>query len=116
MLPTMPPSPASQKRYPAVQRHPRVLYSIPVTLHHLANGGLRSSRGISLDISEGGVGALVEGSFEVGQSVGIDILLPDSLLSAVAIVRHTSGARSGFEFVGLTAEERLHLASLVGSA
>lgn len=118
MLPTFLPSRKSQRQYPdrPVQRHPRILYSIPLTLHHLANRGIRSSHGISLDISEGGIGALVEGPLAVGQTVGIDVLLPDSLISAVGVVRYTSSTRSGLEFVGLTPEERLRLARLVDSA
>ena len=100
----------------AVQRHPRVLYSIPLTLHHLADGGVRSSHGITLDISESGLGALVQGQLEVGDMVKIGLPLPDSPLNAVAIVRHTSPLRSGFEFLGLTLEERQRIAGVVGSA
>jgi hypothetical protein len=99
-----------------VRRHPRLLYSIPLTLHHLCAGGVRSSRGISLDISESGLGALVESRLQVGDTVEIDLILRDRELNAVAIVRHTSSARSGFEFLGLTPDERAHLASIVGSA
>lgn len=115
MLPTYP---ASQNSHPArvVRRHPRLLYSIPLTLHHLAAGGVRSSHGISLDISEGGIGALLEGQLGVGETIGIDVPLPDSLLSAAAIVRYSSVVRSGFEFVGLSPEERQHIANLVGTA
>jgi hypothetical protein len=109
---------ASRASYPEgpVQRHPRLLLSIPITLHYLMPGGVRSCRGISLDISESGIGALVEGRLEVGGTVEIDLQLPDSPLSAVAIVRHTSSVRSGFEFIGLTPEERLQLSSLTASA
>jgi len=39
------------------QRYPRALFSVPVRLRHLEVGGIRSSSGISLDISEGGHGA-----------------------------------------------------------
>jgi hypothetical protein len=35
-----------------------------------------------------------------------DLQLPEQALSAVAIVRHSSQVRSGFEFLGLTAGER----------
>jgi PilZ domain-containing protein len=108
----------SHKNYAgsAVRRHPRLLYSTPLMFHHLAAGGVRSSHGISLDISESGIGALVEGRLEVGQTVGIDVPLPDAVLAAVAIVRYTSDVRSGLEFVGLTSEERSRLANLVGRA
>lgn len=100
----------------AVRRHPRLLYSIPLTVHHLAAGGVRTSHGISLDISESGLGALVEGRLQIGDMVELDLTLPDCQLNAVAILRHTSSLRSGFEFVGLTPEERDHLANIVGRA
>ena len=102
--------------YGGVQRHRRTLFSIPITLRHLMHGGVRASRGISLDISESGIGALVKGGLHVGDTVEIDLQLRDWQLNAVAIVRHTSSIRSGFEFFGLTAEERAHLAAIVGSA
>ena len=102
--------------YAGVQRHRRILFSIPLTLRHLMHGGVRASRGISLDISESGIGALVEGGLHVGDTVEIDLQLPDWQLNAVAIVRHTSSIRSGFEFFGLTADERVQLAAIVGRA
>ena len=108
--------PAPKPPYDRVQRHRRILFSIPITLRHLMHGGVRASRGISLDISEGGIGALVEGGLRVGDAVEIEVQLPDRQLSALAIVRHTSSIRSGFEFFGLTAQERAHLASFVGTA
>lgn len=110
--------PTNRKAFPGQtsRRHKRILFSTPVTLHHLAAGGVRSARGISLDISESGIGALIEGRLHVGDTVGIDLQLPDNPLSAVAIVRHTSSVRSGFEFVGLTSEERIKIASVVGPA
>lgn len=97
--------------YEFARRHPRMLFSVPVTLHHLIAGGVRTSHGISLDISEGGIGALVQGSLCVGETVSIDLPLPDRMLRTVAIVRHTSSVSSGFEFVGLTMEERLQILS-----
>jgi hypothetical protein len=79
-------------------------------------GGVRTSHGMSLDISESGLGALVEGRLEVGDTVELEFKLPDCQLNAVAIVRHTSSVRSGFEFLGLTPEERVRLASITGNA
>ena len=55
-----------------VRQHPRILFSVPLTLRHLAPPGIRASHGISLDISEGGIGALVEHDFPVGDAVEID--------------------------------------------
>ena len=98
------------------QRYARVLLSLPITLHRLMAGGVRSCRGVSLDISEGGLGALVEGSLNIGDTVAIDLKLREYELNAIGIVRHSSTLRSGFEFVGLTPEERRRIASLVENA
>lgn len=99
-----------------VRRHARSLFSVPITIHHLVAGGVRASRGISLDLSEGGIGALVQGDLILGETVEIDLPLPRSVLSLVAIVRHTSNTSSGFEFLGLKQEERLQIADTVGNA
>ena len=99
----------------AVRRHTRTLFSAPLTLHHLMMGGICSTHGISLDISEGGVGAMVQGDLRQGEILEIDIGLPGRPLNAVAIVRHTSNVRSGFEFLGLTAEERQQITEAVGN-
>jgi hypothetical protein len=66
---------------------------------------VRTTRGISLDLGEGGLGALLE-QIVVGDTVALDFSLNERSVSTVAIVRHASGARCGFEFVGLTAEEK----------
>lgn len=98
------------------RRHARMLFSVPITLHHLCRGGVRASHGISLDLGEGGLGAIVQGDVHVGDTVAIDLQLSEQFLSTVAIVRHTSSVRSGFEFVGLTPEERLQITSLIGQS
>jgi hypothetical protein len=89
----------------------RVLYSTPMRLHCLMPGGVRTCR----DISEGGMGALVQSDLMVGEGVEVDVQLPRSSLCAVAIVRHASSTRSGFEFLGLTTEERQQIASVMSS-
>lgn len=107
---------ASPRSAKGTQRHPRLLLSAPIRLHHLVPGGVRFTNGITLDISEGGLGALVKSSLRVGETVSLELELPDYELKAVGIVRHSSSSRSGFEFLGLTPEERERIASLVGSA
>ena len=74
-------------------------------------GGIHTTRGITLDISEGGLGALVQGNLRVGETVELDLHLPERTLNAVAIVRHTSSVRPGFEFLGMTPEERVQIVS-----
>jgi PilZ domain len=93
------------------RRHRRAVFSVLVHLHYLAEGGIRQSRGISLDLSESGLGAIIPVQLQVGDTVAIDFPLSDRVLSAVAIVRHSSSLRSGFEFVGLTRQERLQIAN-----
>ena len=77
-------------------------------------GGVRISRGISLDISEGAVGAWVQASLQGSETVAIDVPLPEKTISAVAIVRHTFKVSLGFEFVGLSAEEGAPNAGCLG--
>lgn len=98
------------------RRHARTLFSVPITLRHLCRGGVRASRGITLDLAEGGLGAIVQGDVHVGDTVAIDLRLSEQLLTTVAIVRHTSSVRSGFEFIGLTPEERLQITSVIGQS
>lgn len=109
------PPPTTVAGQEPVRRHSRALFSVPVTLRHLMTGGIGSTRGISLDISEGGLGAIVQGDLRVGEMVEIDVRISERPLSAVAIVRHTSNVRSGFEFLGLTPEERQQIANATGN-
>jgi c-di-GMP-binding flagellar brake protein YcgR len=99
----------------SVRRHERALLSVPITLHHLTGAGIGTTRGITLDISEGGLGALVQGDLRMGETVEIDLPLRGHPLKTVAIVRHTSSIRSGFEFLGLTPEERQKISDAAGN-
>lgn len=116
-------TPANLTRNEGIRRFRRTLFTVPIQLRHLIPGGISTTRGITLDISEGGVGALVQGDLGLGETVEIDLQLPGHSLSTVAIVRHTSQVRSGFEFLGMTPAERSeitktcsqHLATLAPS-
>lgn len=92
------------------RRHERMPFSVPITLHYLIGGKACASRGISVDISEGGLGAVVPGDLRIGETVEIDFPLQGCALRSVAIVRHCANLRSGFEFLGLTPEERSQIA------
>jgi hypothetical protein len=52
----------------------------------------------------------------IGETVAIDFLLHEHLLNTVAIVRHASNVQAGFEFLGLTAEERLQITGVMGNS
>jgi hypothetical protein len=98
------------------RRHPRTIFSVPLTLRHLMAGEMQISPGVTLDLSEGGLGAMVQGSLRVGETVEVDLRLPGRNLRAVAIVRYVSSERSGFELLGLTADERVRITTVAGNA
>ncbi len=97
----------------SIRRYPRSIFTAPLTLRHLGVGGVRKLRGITLDVSEGGMGALVQGDLRLGEAVEVDLQLDEQVFNAVAIVRHTSRVRSGFEFLGMTLEERSQIAEIM---
>jgi hypothetical protein len=101
---------------PCQRRYPRAVFSVPIRIRRLMPGGVGLTHGISLDISEGGMGVLVENELKSGDVLEVDLQLPSQKLNAVAIVRHTSSTRSGFEFLGLTQEERRQIGEIVGEA
>lgn len=116
MLVESPARPAAAYPNGFIRRHTRGLFTVPISLRHLMTGGVRTSRGVSLDLSEGGMGALVQGGLQVGDTVEIDFRLPQQPLTLIGIIRHTTSVRSGLEFVGLSAEERVQIASIIGHA
>jgi hypothetical protein len=109
------PKPTRATTSRVARQHPRYLFSVPVTLRRLVRGGFQTTRGMSLDISEGGVSAIVQANLSVGETVEINLPLSACPLHTVAIVRHVTDSRSGFEFLGLTQEER-HQISVAGRA
>jgi len=104
------PSPAIGR---SLRRYPRSIFTAPLTLRHLGAGGVCKLRGITLDVSEGGMGALVQGNLQLGEAFEVDLHVDGRVLNAVAIVRHTSSVRSGFEFLGMTSEERSQIAEII---
>jgi len=98
------------------REYPRALFSVPLKLRHLKPGELLAAHGISLDISEGGLGAIVEGNLRIGEPVEIDLALGKRKWSARAVVKYASKARCGFEFQGLNDDARRQIMSLAGKA
>jgi c-di-GMP-binding flagellar brake protein YcgR len=98
------------------REHPRTIFSVPLKLRHLANERLGAARGISLDISQGGLGAIVQGNLRIGEAVQIDFTLDKRKLTTIGIVRHASNERCGFQFLGLNEEERRQIMTLAHTA
>lgn len=90
----------------AVRKHPRFVFSVPVTLRRWPPQGFKTERGMTVDISEGGMAAIVPDRLQVGEVVELDLPLPVGLLNTLATVKYSIRDRSGFEFVGLSAQER----------
>jgi PilZ domain len=59
-----------------------------------------------IDISELGLGAVISGSLERGEEVSLEVNTGGDTLCLTAAIRYARGFRHGFEFLGLTAEER----------
>jgi TonB family protein len=74
--------------------------------------------GRSVNLGEGGVSAVVAGELLPGESVGVEIRLPQAAdpLRTRALVRHQDNLRSGLEFVGLSVEQRAAIRGWVGDA
>jgi PilZ domain len=93
------------REYQVRRREPRYVSSIPVTLQRFLRFGPFVTRGMTLDVSMRGMAALVCGAPRVGETVVIGLSLsgagPDAPVELLATVRHSSDARTGFEFYPL---------------
>lgn len=84
------------------RREPRYVSSIPVALQRFLRFGPFLTRGVSLDVSVRGISVLVCGAPQVGETVVISLPLADTPVEMLATVRHSSDAKSGFEFYPLS--------------
>jgi hypothetical protein len=94
---------AHSRDYDVRRREPRYFSTIPVTLQRFLRFGSFVTRGVSLDVSVRGMSALVCGAPRVGETVAIELLLSGVPVEMLATVRHSSDAKSGFEFYPLSA-------------
>ena len=90
------------QRYDVRRREARYVSSIPATLQRFLRFGPIITRGVTLDISMRGMSALVCGAPRVGETVVIALSLAGANIEMLASVRHSSDARSGFEFYPLS--------------
>ncbi len=93
---------ARSRKYNVRRGEPRFVTSMPVALQRFLRFGPFLTRGMSLDISVRGMSALVCGAPRVGETVIIALSLPDAPVEVLATVRHSSDAKSGFEFYPLS--------------
>jgi len=96
-------TPVGSRVYNVRRREPRYVSGIPVALERFLRFGPFVTRGMCLDISMRGMSALVCGAPRVGETVAIELLLSGVPVEMLATVRHSSDAKSGFEFYPLSA-------------
>jgi hypothetical protein len=68
----------------------------------------REMRGRSLNINEGGMAGIFVDGWDVGTTVALQFSVPIATapVKVKGVVRNRTGYRYGFEFAGLTPEER----------
>lgn len=86
-------------------RHP---ISVPLDVIALRSGVPENLPGRCTDLSEAGVGGMVAGELAAGQQVAVELKLPyvGVPVRTRALVRYQGNLRCGFEFVGLSVEQR----------
>ena len=98
---------ARSRDYNVRRQEPRYVSSVPVGLQRFLRFGPFVTRGVSLDISLRGMSALVCGAPSAGETVVITLSLRDTPIEMLATVRHSSDAKSGFEFYTLSSTAQL---------
>src|SRR6476660_6412833 len=100
------------------RRIPRYPVAIPVDITVLRAGAPASIPGRSLDIGEGGVAAVLAAELQPGEWVAVEMKLPNArhALQTKAIVRHHNQLRGGFEFLGLSGDQKLMIRRWAGMA
>jgi TonB family protein len=90
------------------RRIPRYSVAIPVDITVLRSGAPASIPGRSLDLGEGGVAAVLAAELQLGEWVAVEFQLPNAAqaLQTKAVVRHHNQLRCGFEFLGLSGDQR----------
>jgi TonB family protein len=100
------------------RRIPRYPVAIPVDITVLRSGAPASIPGRSLDLGEGGVAAVLAAELKLGEWVGVQFQLPNAgpSLQTKAVVRHHNQLRCGFEFLGLSPDQRTMIRSWAGNS
>lgn len=109
--------PTPTTNWKVARRHPRYKLDMRIAVTARRDSGDLLIRGRSSDISEGGLGATLAGDLHPGETVAVEFTLPSAResLTLRATIRYRGGFRYGFEFVGLTAEQREPIARLARS-
>jgi len=81
-----------------LRKYPRHLLSVPLTVHAISGCHASLAHGLTLDLSQGGVSAVLCGAVHVEQTVWLELQLPKRTRQTLANIRHARPCRCGFEF------------------
>ena len=100
------------------RRIPRYPVAVPVDITVLRAGAPANIPGRSLDIGEGGVAAVLAAELQPGEWVAVEFQLPNAAqaLQTKAVVRHHNQLRCGFEFLGLSVDQRSMIRHWAGTS
>jgi len=84
---------------PVLRKYPRYLLSVPITVYGSIDSARRYAHGLTLELSQGGVSAVLCGSLQPAAIFQIEISLPRAPVRTLAVVPHSDAGRCGFEFV-----------------
>ena len=92
----------------STRRVARYRTEIPVVVRVLVDGEYLDVPGRCFEIGEGGLGAVITREFPAGEMVSLELSFPQLTPQAPlrAVVRHRMGFLHGFEFLGLSPEQR----------
>jgi c-di-GMP-binding flagellar brake protein YcgR len=95
-----------KRQYDTPRRHPRFLISVPAVVTRREEPDSPAVHGLTLDLSRGGASTVLCGPPAVGETVGLWLQFSEASFETLAIVRHSSSTRTGFEFVDLSPAHR----------
>jgi PilZ domain len=92
----------------STRRVARYRTEVPVVVRVLVDGKYVDIPGRCFEIGEGGLGAVITREFPAGEMVSLELSFPQlpALEPLRAVVRHRMGFLHGFEFLGLSPEQR----------
>ncbi|HEV2716190.1 MAG TPA: PilZ domain-containing protein [Terriglobales bacterium] len=87
------------------RKHSRFALVASITVQTNISERLIKSKGMTVEISQGGVSAYLREEFEAGQQVTLQVDLSADSLTLSAVVRSRIGYRYGFQFLNLLREQ-----------
>ena len=78
---------------------------VPLTVDRHSGNLTSTLPGISIELSEGGMSAILPEKIAAGEKVYLYLDLPGNHLKLRAVVRHSTGFRHGFEFVDVYSQQ-----------